>query len=346
MAAPGHSDAGAAIVDADKQLFLQREKVKLSVPGYSHVPLEADGYLGGSGSAVVYLVEEEKPPPEFIKEASAWQPALLPWLRTLKMARPYQLQQRMHGDSFQTTKKQYLDECHAALRLEQELLEKAESCPNIGGSSQLGWVDVRGHGYLPALLLEYSPGGSLEQFMQAAGGALSYECSQRFMIDVCQALCFLHTQGICCQEVQPSSLLVYGMSGQEHLKLAILGCARKWRQEDGKHTTLWQERVCAAAYESPEARAGGWQNYYVDGWAAGSLLLHMRTGEPPWEYMRKLGREDGRGAAELDNPASPYYTLETLEKAVLRDCLAEVPFRPPLSVIVSRHPEYFTLTSL
>jgi hypothetical protein len=73
--------------------------------------------------------------------------------------------------------------------------------------------------------------------------------------------------------------------------------------------------------------------------------LGTRCKHTSW-YFLKAGQEERRTAAELDNPDSPYFTLklEPLEEAVLRDCLVDQSMRPPMSVLMSRHSKYFSLS--
>jgi serine/threonine protein kinase len=339
---------------ADKRLFSHGEELWLNMEGQhgtSKVQLQVDVYLGRGGYGVVYRVEEQVALTGAAaaiaaaggQEANSAGQRLQ---RALKIVRPYELQQLVRGEEFKTTKADYLMECEADMQQEQKVLSKAAdpvAHPCIVECYQRGWVEVRGHGFYPALLLEYCPGGSLEDLMRREGPQLSYERTRRFMIEVCYGVRFLHEIGIAHRDIKPANLLLTGMPGEEQVKLADLGCALEVTK-----ARVCGQPVCTPAYRAPEMAENGWHDERVDSWLVGCLLLHLRSGKVPWHFLKE-GEEGRRGAAQLDNPASPYYSelgLTDVEKKVLRDCLADQSFRPPVSELMLKHPKYFVLFSI
>jgi serine/threonine protein kinase len=348
-----HMDAYAAAVAADKLLFSQGEEVIMftSGVGMAQVQLEADGYIGGGGYAAVYRVEEKLCSETWAADRAAEAEAAgrraqglaaQRRVRALKVARPYELQKAMRGDKLKKTKEQYIQGCWVDMRHEHEMLVKAATCTLIVNCFHWGWVEVRGHGRLPALLLEYCPGGSLEQYMAAHPGGLDYETCRRFLISVCGALCFLNKQGIGHRDIKPANLLLGGPEGREEVKLADLGCAFEF--EKG---TPCGDSVCTPAYQAPElAKEGGQHDLTIDSWLVGCFGIHLRTGLPPYHHLLRLPKEvqlARRTAAELDNPDSPYskLKLDPVEKEMLQACLAERDIRLKVHRIMDIYPEYF-----
>jgi hypothetical protein len=365
VAAPSSSqapykDASTVKPNPDLQLFMQGEQVQLftSSPNMCNVQLEAQGHLDGGRYAVVYLVEEKLAAGAWVAQQAAAATAAgrdarvsapLRQLRALKVARPYELQQLVRGDELQLTKHQYVQQCYEDMRREEEMLVKAAPCGRTVNSFHRGWVEVRGHGYLPALLLEYCPGGTLEQRLQLHPEGLDYETSRRFMRNVCGALRFLNQLGIGHCDVMPGNLVIQGKAEEERVKLADLGTAVEFRKGMPCRAGQSGQRLGTQAYMAPEAlMEGGLFDCRGDSWGVGCLLLHLRSGKVPWHFLKE-GEEHRRGAAQLDNPASPYYSelgLTDVEKSVLRDCLADHSFRPPVEVIMTTHAAYFAWDEL
>jgi serine/threonine protein kinase len=323
------------------QLSIDWDRVLTSC--YDQVPTS----LGGNGIA-----------------AAAQQPPYY----ALKVALPWEWEGEKGSPGWMVARHNHLKRCGSALLDEYHLLNKASGCDGIVRCHAMGFVKVDAFDVpLPALLLEYCAGGSLASRLWPAppppvegagqqqqgsckrpGQPMTEEEARRYIIAVCNTVCYLHSMRIAHLDLKASNVLMsVDPDGTEHIKLADLGLA--W---DFSSSTAMSKHVYTPSHMAPElAEAGSWMRVEVDVWCVGLLILETRFAAEPFGYLfdreglTAEERQRRRCPAELDNLDSDYYgRLGPLEKAVVRDCLRPLNTRPPLRELVKAHREYFGLS--
>lgn len=127
----------------------------------------------------------------------------------------------------------------------------------------------------PALVMEYLPGGSVGDLLQARGGALTAGEAALIGIQTATALAAAHDHGIVHRDVKPHNLLIdaYGQ-----IKLCDFGVAALARTCD--RTTALSMR-----YASPEDLEDADDGVEIgpssDVYSLGATLLHLARGAPP-----------------------------------------------------------------
>jgi serine/threonine-protein kinase len=143
--------------------------------------------------------------------------------------------------------------------------------PNVNQLYDYGESDGR-----PFMVLEYLPGGTLEELLRA-NGALADESTRRIASDVAADLAHAHARDVVHRDLKPSNVL---FDEEGRAKLADFGIAR---MAAGEGTLTGAGTVLGtAAYISPEQAAGMPATAASDVYSFGVLLFRMLTGELPF----------------------------------------------------------------
>jgi len=143
--------------------------------------------------------------------------------------------------------------------------------PNICTLYSYGEIDGR-----PFIVLEYLPGGSLEDRL-AGGGHLPDEETARIAREIAAGLAHAHGRGLVHRDLKPANIL-FDAAGRA--KIADFGIARLG-EEPG--LTAAGTVLGTAAYISPEQAAGEPATAASDVYAFGVILFRMLTGRLPFE---------------------------------------------------------------
>jgi len=144
--------------------------------------------------------------------------------------------------------------------------------PNVTQLYDYGEADGR-----PFMVLEYLPGGSLEDLLRAHG-ALPDDETHRIASEIAAGLAHAHARGVVHRDLKPSNVL---FDDEGRAKLADFGIAR---MAAGEGTLTEAGTVLGtAAYISPEQAAGLPATAASDVYSFGVLLFRMLTGRLPFE---------------------------------------------------------------
>jgi eukaryotic-like serine/threonine-protein kinase len=162
----------------------------------------------------------------------------------------------------------------ASLRFDREAKSGAAlSHPNVVGVFDYGEVEGRSF-----LVLEYLPGGTLQDVLAAAGGApLDDDETRRIASDVAAGLAHPHDHGIVHRDLKPSNIL---FDDEGTAKIADFGIAR-----GESDTTLTPTGALAGTvqYMAPEQAAGEGAGPESDVYAFGVILFELLTGRPAFD---------------------------------------------------------------
>jgi serine/threonine protein kinase len=190
--------------------------------------------------------------------------------------------------------------------------------PNICTVYDFGETDGR-----PFIVLEYLPGGSLDERMSYGERVLDDE-TERIAGDLAAGLAHAHQRGIVHRDLKPANVL-FGASG--HAKLADFGLALLG---DAPSLTSADTVLGTAAYIAPEQVAGLPVTPATDVYAFGVILFRMLTGRLPFEaadaYTLATMHRDRPPPSVLDLRPDAPARLESLCFAALAKSPSD---RPP-----------------
>ncbi|MBN1659359.1 MAG: protein kinase [Anaerolineae bacterium] len=148
-------------------------------------------------------------------------------------------------------------------------------------------VAVRDHGQAdgqPFFVMEYVDGGDLRGLIQAQGKGSSHEEILPLALQLCQALSYIHAQGVVHRDLKPENVLVAieeGREGKPLLKLTDFGLA----QLAGPDVRLTQagEMMGTVLYMAPEQARGQVVDLRADLYAMGIILYEALAGRHPFQ---------------------------------------------------------------
>jgi eukaryotic-like serine/threonine-protein kinase len=133
----------------------------------------------------------------------------------------------------------------------------------------------------PYMVLEYLPGGTLEDRL-AAGRPLPDEQAFRVAAELAAGLAHAHGRGLVHRDLKPSNIL---FDGEGRAKIADFGIARI---EGGGALTEAGTVLGTAAYLSPEQAAGEPATPASDVYSFGVIVFRMLTGRTPFVSNRAM----------------------------------------------------------
>jgi len=166
--------------------------------------------------------------------------------------------------------KRFLAEAKATMRLTHERIVRTHNVFNEGGNYHI--------------VMEYMPGGSLEEHLCERGPLLAAD-AVRIAAEVCEGLGYAHERGVVHCDLKPANIL---FDAQGHAKIADFGIAHV---SDEMLTRTWMTPAGFVAgtlpYMSPEQADGVRDDPRIDIYALGAVLYRMLTGQPYLEFNQK-----------------------------------------------------------
>jgi serine/threonine-protein kinase len=193
-------------------------------------------------------------------------------------------------------RRRFLREARAAAAVVHEHLVAVHAVVDVGG--------------LPFLVMEYVPGGSLQDRLDR-GGALGLAEVLRIGMQAASGLAAAHAQGLVHRDIKPANILLG--DGVERVRLTDFGLARV-----AADAAMTQSGVVAGTphYMAPEQARGEATDHRSDLFSLGSTLYAMCAGHPPFRaesavaVLRRVCDDEPRPLREV-NPDVPEW-LETI----------------------------------
>jgi serine/threonine protein kinase len=254
----------------------------------------------------------------------------------LKISQPWELSDSYQQDSSLEGREKYLQAVNRRMAQEERVIKRVHAAPNNHSSQHViqcygrGWVELPGCDYpLPALLLEYYPGGSLEDM-----GPLDADDAGWHLAQVAQGLMALQAAGIAHTNLHPSHCIIDELGD---VNLCGFGCA----EELGVGAlTGFTPGPRLPGYTPAELAPDCKHDITVDVWALGGLLVRLRSGEDPEGLVE--GQPDQLNGQKVYNLPSRYSQLLTEEEqSLVMDCLKPCYARPTATKLWDRHVGYF-----
>ncbi len=149
------------------------------------------------------------------------------------------------------------------------------SHPHVVSVYDYGQVEDR-----PFFVMEYVGGGDLRGLIEGHGGRLSHDALLPLAIQLCQALSYIHAQGVVHRDLKPENVLLATAQAPYQLKLTDFGLA----QIAGPDVRLTQagELLGTVLYMAPEQARSQVVDHRADLYALGIILYEILTGRHPF----------------------------------------------------------------
>lgn len=147
-------------------------------------------------------------------------------------------------------------------------------------------VAVHDYGQLngvPYYVMEYVAGVDLHRLRQEHGGQLPLSVTLALLEQLCDALAYVHAQGIVHRDIKPSNMMVVGWDDPQarpSVKLMDFGLAQF--SEVSARITQSGTLLGTVLYMAPEQAQGLPVDRRADLYALGAVLYEMLSGRPPF----------------------------------------------------------------
>ncbi|KXN90631.1 putative serine/threonine-protein kinase fhkC [Leucoagaricus sp. SymC.cos] len=129
------------------------------------------------------------------------------------------------------------------------------------------------------LVLELVEGGDLLEYILRQGG-LSEDRARQITYQICDALAYIHAQGVTHRDLKPENVLLT-KDDPPLVKVADFGLAKAVRDDE----TMLRTMCGTPTYLAPEVvvqREGGGYTNRVDSWSVGVIVFSMLTNSSPF----------------------------------------------------------------
>jgi eukaryotic-like serine/threonine-protein kinase len=136
-------------------------------------------------------------------------------------------------------------------------------------------------------ILEFCPGGSVDQLMERRGGTLALSEAGPIVLQALEGLAYAHRKDFVHRDLKPANILLSGSDGNWTSKIADLGMAKNFQKAGySGHTVtgsyagtpgfMPREQITNFKYVKPAS----------DVWSMGATLYNMLTGYGPRNFRR------------------------------------------------------------
>lgn len=197
----------------------------------------------------------------------------------------------------------------------ESLIAAQLSHPNIVATIDAGEASGR-----PYLVMEYVPGLTLHQLLEARGPC-DESTALRIVMDVASALRFLHQRGLAHRDIKPANII---LTPEGLVKLVDLGLARPLEDESWAVAEAGMA-VGTPEYMSPEQTRGQSDlDIRSDLYSLGATLFHLVTGRVPYggESVAEAMQRHASARVPLPAPESLNAELTSGLSAIVRKLMA------------------------
>lgn len=185
--------------------------------------------------------------------------------------------------------------------IEQSLASEADLLSRLDHPSIVDIVDIEKTEDYIYVVMDHVEGQSLDKVVREQGPQ-SEEDVQRWMLQICDAVGYLHRQNppVIYRDMKPNNIMLHP---DGYVKLIDLGVAREYKDEARKDTIAFG----TTGYAAPEQYGKAQTDARTDIYGIGATMWHLLGGEaPPVEFplpnVREKNERVGEGFADVIIP--------------------------------------------
>ena len=170
----------------------------------------------------------------------------------------------------------------------------------------------------PFMVLEYFPGESLEEVLEA-NGKLDWQEAKTIIANICDAIFYANDRSFFHRDIKPSNILILD-GNPENVRLIDFGIAAAKNTGKDEKDTPSSGMFGTPLYMSPEAGSGHPYDARSEVYSLCCVLYKAFTGEPPYvgkTVLETLTMHKESPRPQLDNPNNRQF-LEEVNKLFLK----------------------------
>ncbi len=166
-------------------------------------------------------------------------------------------------------------------KLKQRFVEEAQTVSQLNNEAVVKVIDIFDENGTSYMVMPFVEGVTLQSMVENKG-PLEYDVAVNYVVQICEALAYIHSQGILHRDVTPDNVLV---TPQQKIVLIDFGSARKFvDNKTQRHTTIVKPGYAPLEQHSATSRKGAFTDLY----SVGAVFYYLVTGKRPMDATERV----------------------------------------------------------
>lgn len=189
-------------------------------------------------------------------------------------------------------------------------IEEARTLAALNNEAVVKVIDIFDENGTSYMVMPFVEGVTLQSMVEK-DGPMDYEMAVNYIVQVCEALSYIHSKNILHRDVTPDNIIV---TPSQKIVLIDFGSARKFvDNKTQRHTTIVKKGYAPLEQYSATSRKGA----YTDLYSLGAVFYYILTGEKPMDATERA-LEKMKEPIEI-NPKVPEQINAVIMKAMDMD---------------------------
>ena len=195
-------------------------------------------------------------------------------------------------------------------RIKQTFINEARTLAHLNNDAIVKVIDIFDENGTSYMVMPFVEGTTLKRMVEK-DGPMEYEIAVNYMVQICEALKYIHSKDILHRDVTPDNVIV---TPEQKIVLIDFGSARKFiDNKTQRQTTIVKPGYAPLEQHSARSRKGAFTDIY----SVGAVFYYLLTGERPIDATERV-LEKMAEPIEL-NPNIPLQINSIIMKAMEMD---------------------------
>lgn len=195
-------------------------------------------------------------------------------------------------------------------KVRQTFINEARTLAHLNNEAIVKVIDVFDENGTSYMVMPFVEGTTLKSMVEK-DGPMEYEMAVNYMVQICEALSYIHSKDILHRDVTPDNVIV---TPEQKIVLIDFGSARKFiDNKTQRQTTIVKPGYAPLEQHSARSRKGAFTDIY----SVGAVFYYLLTGERPMDATERV-LEKMKEPIEL-NPNIPPQINAIIMKAMEMD---------------------------
>lgn len=195
-------------------------------------------------------------------------------------------------------------------RVRQTFINEARTLAHLNNEAIVKVIDIFDENGTSYMVMPFVEGTTLKSMVEK-DGPMEYEMAVNYMVQICEALTYIHSKDILHRDVTPDNVIV---TPEQKIVLIDFGSARKFiDNKTQRQTTIVKPGYAPLEQHSARSRKGAFTDIY----SVGAVFYYLLTGEHPMDATERV-LEKMKEPIEL-NPNIPPQINAIIMKAMEMD---------------------------
>lgn len=160
-------------------------------------------------------------------------------------------------------------------------IEEARTLAALNNEAVVKVIDIFDENGTSYMVMPFVEGVTLQSMVEK-NGPMDYEMAVNYIVQVCEALSYIHSKNILHRDVTPDNIIV---TPSQKIVLIDFGSARKFvDNKTQRHTTIVKKGYAPLEQYSATSRKGA----YTDLYSLGAVFYYILTGEKPMDATERV----------------------------------------------------------